>query len=190
MILQCNNKHYKTYPAAPVSRREFLINAGIAVSGATLSLVTSSSGCASHDTPASLTSSIPSHTEETLFNPAEILYSTDGIWINDEGSEVVRLGITEHLYRMMTHQGAQGINSLELPEPGTEITRGNTFGTIESSKMDVDLISPVSGKVLETSRDILSGNDVYKEWMLLLQLSAPQELEGLLSYDEYLDTYS
>ncbi len=90
----------------------------------------------------------------------------------------------------MTHQGAQGINSAELPEPGTEITLGSMFGMLESSKMSVDMISPVSGEILETSNRILSTNDVYKSWLSLVRLAKPEELDSLLSYDEYLNTYS
>jgi glycine cleavage system H protein len=176
---------------AAIGRREFLQDAVLATGGVTLSLFFSSAACASGDTLTSATSSSPGGADQvSAINPTEILYTIDGIWVNDEGDNNVRLGITEHLYRLMTHQGAQGMNSLELPEPGDEITRGNAFGMLESSKMAVDLISPVSGTVIRVSDKILSTNDIYNGWMLLVRLSKPEELQALLSYDEYLATYS
>lgn len=174
-----------------ITRREFIHSTGIATGGATFSLFISSAGCASCSVSAPETFLTSGGADQVLaIDSAEILYSTDGIWVNDEGDNIVRMGITEHLYRLMTHQGAQGVNSIELPEPGSAITRGSAFGMLESSKMDIDLISPVSGKVIETGRKILSTNDVYEGWMLLVRLSNPEEMQSLISCDEYVRTYS
>jgi glycine cleavage system H protein len=176
---------------ADIGRRKFLQDAVLATGGAALSLAFSSAACSSGGGMISETTSPSGEADRvSAIDSAEILYTIDGIWINDEGDNNVRLGITEHLYRLMTHQGAQGMNSLELPEPGGEITRGNAFGMLESSKMAVDLISPVSGTVIGVSDRILSTNDIYNGWMLLVRLSKPEELQALLSYDEYLATYS
>jgi glycine cleavage system H lipoate-binding protein len=44
--------------------------------------------------------------------------------------------------------------------------------------------------VIGVSDRILSTNDIYEGWILLVRLSKPEELQALLSYDEYLATYS
>lgn len=80
---------------------------------------------------------------------------------------------------------------LELPEPGTEVQKGENFGTVESVKAVEDLKSPVSGTVLEANTEMVDApenlvNDPYTSgWLIKVQVSDPSELENALSADAY-----
>lgn len=80
---------------------------------------------------------------------------------------------------------------LELPEIGDEISRGETFGTVESVKAVEDLKAPVTGTVIERNDPLLDApeqlaEDPYGEgWMLKVRIEDASELEDALSADEY-----
>ncbi|MBF2000117.1 MAG: glycine cleavage system protein GcvH [Synechococcales cyanobacterium M58_A2018_015] len=80
---------------------------------------------------------------------------------------------------------------LELPEIGDEISRGETFGTVESVKAVEDLKAPVTGTVIERNDSLLDApeqlaEDPYGEgWMLKVRIEDVSELEDALSADEY-----
>ncbi|MGB3615816.1 MAG: glycine cleavage system protein GcvH [Elainellaceae cyanobacterium] len=80
---------------------------------------------------------------------------------------------------------------LELPEVGDSVGKGETFGTVESVKAVEDLVSPVSGAVIERNDDLLESpenlsEDVYEAgWMLKVKITDPSELDDGLTADEY-----
>ncbi|GAP97147.1 glycine cleavage system protein GcvH [Leptolyngbya sp. NIES-2104] len=80
---------------------------------------------------------------------------------------------------------------LELPEPGTEVQKGENFGTVESVKAVEDLKSPVTGTVLEANTEMVDTpeklvDDPYTSgWLIKVQVSDPSELESALSADAY-----
>jgi glycine cleavage system H protein len=79
---------------------------------------------------------------------------------------------------------------VELPKPGTEITKGKTFGSVESVKAVSDLYAPVSGTVTEVNAELATApekinKDAHGAWMLKITLKDPNELNGLLSAADY-----
>jgi glycine cleavage system H protein len=119
-------------------------------------------------------------------HPSELKYSPQNMWLKSEHAGVLRLGITYH------YQGQlKNIVFLELPCVGSQITFGEPFGTIESSKTSSDLISPISGRVLEVNPAVLEkpgliNKEPYGQgWMILLQPNKPLELQSLLSSKQY-----
>ncbi|MGG6268226.1 glycine cleavage system protein GcvH [Leptolyngbya sp. AN03gr2] len=80
---------------------------------------------------------------------------------------------------------------LELPEPGTEVQKGENFGTVESVKAVEDLKSPVSGTVLEANTEMVDApeklvDDPYTSgWLIKVQVSDSSELESAMSADDY-----
>jgi len=80
---------------------------------------------------------------------------------------------------------------LDLPEVGTKIEKGQTFGTIESVKAVEDIYSPVTGTVLESNTALVDepeniGNDPYgASWLLKVNLEDASELDGTMSASEY-----
>lgn len=80
---------------------------------------------------------------------------------------------------------------LEVPDVGTEVTKGESFGTIESVKAVEDLKSPVTGTVVEANTEMADApenlaNDPYSAgWLIKVKISDPSEIENSLSAKEY-----
>lgn len=80
---------------------------------------------------------------------------------------------------------------LEVPEVGTEVTKGESFGTIESVKAVEDLKSPVTGTVVEANVEMADApenlaDDPYDAgWLIKVKVSDPSGAEAGLSADEY-----
>jgi len=80
---------------------------------------------------------------------------------------------------------------LDLPEVGTKVEKGQTFGTIESVKAVEDIYSPVTGTVMEANTALVDepeniGNDPYgASWLLKVNIEDAGELDGTMSASEY-----
>ncbi|BAS56352.1 MULTISPECIES: glycine cleavage system protein GcvH [Leptolyngbya] len=80
---------------------------------------------------------------------------------------------------------------LELPEPGTEVQKGENFGTVESVKAVEDLKSPVSGTVLEANTEMMDSPEKLVDapytdgWLIKVQISDSTEIDDAMSADEY-----
>jgi glycine cleavage system H protein len=121
-------------------------------------------------------------------HPNELLYSREHIWCKKEPGGNVRLGMTYHYQEQL-----KNIVYIELPQAGAALKRGEPFGSFESSKTAADLVSPLSGTVIETNALLLEkpgmvNKDPYGEgWILIVKPSHPEELESLLSAKQYID---
>jgi glycine cleavage system H protein len=80
---------------------------------------------------------------------------------------------------------------VELPEVGSSIAKGQSFGSVESVKAVEDLVAPLSGVVQARNEAVLDGpeelqNDPYGEgWLLVVRPTDPSELEGLMDAATY-----
>ena len=80
---------------------------------------------------------------------------------------------------------------VELPEVGSEFTQGEVFGTLESVKAASELFAPVGFKVTQINEDLVSqpellNADPYKDgWLVKAELTAVNELDTLMEYDDY-----
>jgi len=80
---------------------------------------------------------------------------------------------------------------VEVPETGATVTKGETFGTVESVKAVEDLYSPISGTVIERNDAVIDSPEQLSEdpyesgWLMKVQLSDPSEAEYALSASEY-----
>ena len=116
--------------------------------------------------------------------PADFKYTKEHEWIKVEGNTGT-IGITDHA------QAALGdIVFVELPKPGTAITAGKSFGTVESVKAVSDLYAPVSGTVTEVNGELSSApekvnSEPHQAWMVKVTLSDPNEVNSLLSAADY-----
>ncbi|XMB72596.1 glycine cleavage system protein GcvH [Mycoplasmatota bacterium WC30] len=114
-----------------------------------------------------------------------LLYSTDHEWIKKLNDEEVLIGITEFAAKQLG-----SIVFVDLPEEGDTIELNTEFGAVESVKAASDLISPVSGEVIEMNEELvgepeLVNEDAFGTWFIKVKLSNPEELNDLLSEDEY-----
>ncbi|NDJ19530.1 glycine cleavage system protein GcvH [Myxacorys almedinensis] len=80
---------------------------------------------------------------------------------------------------------------LEVPEVGTEVTKGKSFGTIESVKAVEDLKSPVTGTVVQSNTEMADApenlaNDPYSAgWLIKVKVSDPSEVDNGMSAEQY-----
>jgi glycine cleavage system H protein len=117
--------------------------------------------------------------------PEELLYNEEHDWARIEDGEAV-LGITWY--------AADSLGELvhfEPPEIGAAVERGRSYGEVESVKAVSDLISPLSGEVIEVNGRVTDApetvnDDPYGDgWLIRIRLSDPSEREGLLDVDAY-----
>jgi glycine cleavage system H protein len=124
--------------------------------------------------------------------PADLYYTTEHEWVQRTGDDTVRVGITDYA------QSALGdVVFVQLPDVGAEVTAGESFGEVESTKSVSDLYAPVSAKVVAVNGDLeanpqLVNSDPYGEgWLVDLQIDASSfedAVAGLLDADGYRDT--
>jgi len=121
--------------------------------------------------------------------PAELYYTEEHEWVQRTGDDTVRVGITDYA------QSALGdVVFVQLPDVGTEVTAGESFGEVESTKSVSDLYAPVSAKVVAVNGDLeanpqVVNSDPYGDgWLIDLQIdgsSLEDALAGLLDADGY-----
>jgi len=117
--------------------------------------------------------------------PEDLKYIKNHSWVRVEG-ENGRIGITFYAQEQLSD-----IVFVELPEVGKEVSSMNPFGSIESVKATLDLITPVSGEVIETNGNLADqpekvNQDPYGEgWMIVVKLKDLRELDSLMSASDY-----
>jgi glycine cleavage system H protein len=119
----------------------------------------------------------------------ELYYTEEHEWVQRTGDDTVRVGITDYA------QSALGdVVFVQLPDVGTEVTAGESFGEVESTKSVSDLYAPVSAKVVAVNGDLeanpqVVNSDPYGEgWLIDLRIdgsSLEDALAGLLDADGY-----
>ncbi len=114
--------------------------------------------------------------------PSDLHYTAEHEWVRRSGDDTVRVGITDFA------QSALGdVVYVQLPDVGTELTSGESFGEVESTKSVSDLYAPVSGTVTAVNSDLegspqLVNSDPYGAgWLVDVQVSDVAELESGIS---------
>ena len=118
--------------------------------------------------------------------PENLKYTKEHEWILIEEDKAT-IGITE-----FAQSELGDIIYVETQKPSTkELIKDSTFGTVEAVKTVSDLFMPISGKILETNplMDLnpeLVNTDPYGDgWMVKIQIANLQEVEDLLTAEEY-----
>jgi glycine cleavage system H protein len=120
-----------------------------------------------------------------MVHPKELRYSPTDEWVRVEGDRAT-IGITDYAQHELGD-----VVYLELPEVGGRVKADEQFGTVESVKAVADLISPVTGEVVEANLPLTDTPEVINQdpygraWMLVVRLDDPTEPEGLMSADQY-----
>ena len=119
-------------------------------------------------------------------NPKEYRYTKEHDWICLEPNNEGKIGITDYA---QSHLG--DIVFIDLPAPGTKVEQFGKLGEIESVKSISEIITPVSGEVLETNQTAVNqpqlvNQDPYGEgWLVRLKLTKPSEFNTLMTSDAY-----
>lgn len=98
-------------------------------------------------------------------------YSSEGLWAKAEGN-MVRIGLTD-----FWQQRNGDVAFAEIEPEGTALTADDVISTIETIKVDIELTSPVNGKILEVNPDMedspeLINQDPYGEgWLAVIEVA-------------------
>ncbi|CEK39451.1 glycine cleavage system protein GcvH [Paraclostridium sordellii] len=111
-------------------------------------------------------------------------YCREHTWVKIEG-EYAYIGITDYAQDQLGE-----ILFVEMPEVEDEITKGEDFGVVESSKVASDLIAPISGEVVEINEMLEDEPEAineyaYDAWIIKVKISDEEELNSLLNSDGY-----
>ena len=111
-------------------------------------------------------------------------YSESHEWVKVEG-EIALIGITDYAQHALVN-----ITYVDMPSEDDEVSAGEEFGAVESTKIASDLFSPVSGVVTEVNSALedapeLINEDAYANWIIKVKMSDPSELETLLDPAAY-----
>src|SRR5579863_8064505 len=117
--------------------------------------------------------------------PENFRYTKEHEWVRVEGDTGV-VGITDHAQEQLGD-----IVYVDLPKLGTKVEQGKTMGSVESVKAVSDIYAPVSGEViaindaLARSEEKLNADPHGDAWLVKIKLSAPGEIQQLLSAGDY-----
>ena len=119
--------------------------------------------------------------------PPDLHYTAEHEWVRPTGDDTVRVGITDFA------QSALGdVVFVRLPDVGTDLTTGEAFGEVESTKSVSDLYAPVSAKVVAVNGDLDAGPELVNSdpygagWLMRVRLDdGGAGPAGLLTADEY-----
>ena len=117
--------------------------------------------------------------------PQNLRYAENHEWVRADGA-MVRMGISDYA------QDALGdIVFVELPEVGREVTAGEAFAEVESTKSVSDVYAPVSGTVVEANTALedapeLVNSDPYGDgWFVVIEATDLAELDNLMDVTAY-----
>ena len=111
-------------------------------------------------------------------------YSESHEWVKVEGNIAV-VGVSDFAQKEMGD-----ITYVDMPAVDDEVSQGEEFGALESVKASSDLISPVSGVVVEVNEELEDApekvnEDAYGSWIIKVEMSDPSELDALLDAAGY-----
>lgn len=112
-------------------------------------------------------------------------YSESHEYVKIEGDCAV-VGITDFAQEQLGN-----VVYVDVPEVGDEVTAGETFGAVESTKAASDLVCPVSGEIVEVNEALedepeLVNKDAFGEgWIIKVKLTNLEEVEQLLDAKGY-----
>lgn len=115
------------------------------------------------------------------------LYTESHEWVKIEG-DIATIGITDFAQDQLGD-----IVYIEIPEVGVNVFQGQSFGSIESVKTVSELISPLTGNVVEVNEDLSSSPELVNKspyengWMIKIKIEDLKQIDLLLSPGDYDD---
>jgi glycine cleavage system H protein len=117
--------------------------------------------------------------------PKDILFAQTHEWVKEDNN-IATIGITDFAVQQLSD-----LVYIDFPKVGQVVKKGEPFGEVESVKTVSDLLSPVSGEVIEVNDSVSSNLDsVSKDpfgigWLVKVKMNNPSDLSGLLTSDSY-----
>ena len=121
-----------------------------------------------------------------LTYPANLKYTESDEWVRVDGDQAT-IGISDYAQDQLGD-----IVYIELPwDASQSVSQGVKFGDIESVKATSELISPISGEVVKVNEalkdtpELINDSPYDAGWMLVVKVTKPEELDSLMSAEEY-----
>ena len=117
--------------------------------------------------------------------PDGLKYHPEHDWARIDGDEAT-LGVTWYAQDSLGE-----LVHYEPPDIGATVTKDSSYGEVESVKAVSDLISPLSGEVLEVNQTVVDAPETVNEdpygdgWLIRIRLSSPDERDQLLDVAAY-----
>ena len=113
-----------------------------------------------------------------------LLYSESHEWVKVDGNVAI-IGVTDFAQSEMGD-----ITYVDMPDVDDEFEAGDDFGALESVKASSELLSPVSGKVVEVNPELEDApekinEDAYEAWIIKVEMSDPSQVDTLLDAAAY-----
>ena len=122
-------------------------------------------------------------------NPADLKYTTSDEWVKVDG-DVATIGISDYAQSQLSD-----VVFVEISvEVGDRLDKKSVIASLESVKAAAEVVSPVSGEVVETNdtlpqnSEVVNSDPYTKAWMVKVKMDNPAELSGLMdatSYESY-----
>ena len=115
---------------------------------------------------------------------SKIYYAPSHEYVIVDGN-IGHIGISDYAQKALGN-----VVYVDMPEQGDDVTAGEEFGAVESVKAAEDLMSPVSGAVLNINEALLDNprllnEDPMTNWIIEVELTNPAELEELMDEEAY-----
>jgi len=117
--------------------------------------------------------------------PADLRYDEEHEWVKVDG-DVATIGISDFAQEQLGE-----VVYVDLPSVGDPVTRGESFGEIESVKSVSELFAPVSGEVVEVNPELQDTPEVINQdsygtgWMIKVKVDNLSEVDALMDADSY-----
>lgn len=115
----------------------------------------------------------------------DCLYTGKHIWVKVEKG-IATIGISDYAQKKM-----QEILTVELPHLNERIEAGEIIGSVGSIDSALDIISPVSGKIIDVNEELLDNPELINEspydrgWIVKIEMKNEEELYGLMDHEDY-----
>lgn len=117
--------------------------------------------------------------------PDDVKYTKSHEWVR-VANGLATVGITDY-----AQEELGDIVNIELPDAGTRLRAGDPFGTVDSVKAVSDLMSPVTGEVVEVNEDLEASPELINQepygsgWMIIVRMEDPSEQDELMTGEAY-----
>jgi len=125
-------------------------------------------------------------TEERPVIPEDLRYTAEHEWVSGDGTGPVRVGITH-----FAQEALGDIVFVQLPEEGTAVQAGDSFGEVESTKSVSEIYAPISGTVvarnatLTDEPELINAEPYAAGWLVEIVPDDQAALAGLLDAAAY-----
>ncbi len=118
--------------------------------------------------------------------PTELHYTAEHEWVDGRREGVVRVGITDYAQDQLGD-----VVFVDLPEAGTQVTEGEVFGEVESTKSVSELFAPIDGEIVAVNQAVIDApelinSDPYGEgWLIDIAPTDSAGEQSLLDAEAY-----